>query len=342
MTISDITATLYSEIVDKVGEQAADIAVKTLMLILKDYDITKKITTLTTDRSDKNQKMFQMFFITKKTEGCTNETLTYYSTILRKFFNTVQKDPEFIVADDIRVYLAMQAIEKNVSKCTQNNELHVLKSFYKWAFAEGYVTKMPTLNVKSIKQEKRIKEPFSETEIEKMRRYLIDLPANTDREREAKSRDLAILDTLLSTGVRVSELVGMRCSQIRNDEITVFGKGEKERVVFLNAKALLSINTYLTLRKDDNDALFVASVGKRTCLAKGSVETLLRNLGKECNVPQVHPHRFRRTAATFALNRGMDIEQVAQMLGHAMIQTTTIYARSSKENLKASHRKYLT
>ena len=272
-----------------------------------------------------------MFFVSKKIEGCTNQTISYYSTILRKFFSEINMELDKITADQVRYYIAKLSLN-GLSKCSQDNELRVLKSFFKWAFGEGYISKIPTLNIKTIKQEKRIKKSFTELQIEQMRKVLNN---------KGSLRDIAIFETLNSTGVRVSELNRMNISDIQDDEITVFGKGEKERIVYLNTKSKLAIQDYLKSRNDNEEALFISSKSPYTRLSKGAIETMIRNLGKEAGVDKAHPHRFRRTSATFALNRGMPIEQVQQMLGHENISTTTIYARSEKENVKASHRKYV-
>lgn len=317
---------------DKLDDESIEISKETLRIFLADYDISVRSTELQIPDNDNKAKAVNMFFVAKKIEGCTNSTLKYYGVILRRFFSEIGTTFENISADDIRLYLARRSMRDKLSKCSQDNELRVLKSFFKWTFGEGYISSLPTVNIKTIKQEKRIKKPFTEIQIEKMRMLL---------QTKADLRNIAIFEVLNSTGVRVSELIGMDKSGINEDEITVFGKGEKERIVYLNAKARLAIVKYLESRKDSSDALFVSSRKPYSRLTKGAVETIIRNIGREAGVIGAHPHRFRRTSATMALNRGMPIEQVQQMLGHESINTTTIYARSEKENVKASHRKYV-
>lgn len=316
----------------KMGDENIEISKNTLRLLLADYDISSRCTSLQIPNEDIKAKAIQMFFVAKKIEGCTDKTLAYYNTILSKFFTEVQTDFQNISADDVRYYLAKMSVQNHLSKCSQDNELRVLKSFFKWAFGEGYISKIPTLNIKSIKQEKRIKKPFTEMQLEQMRHHLTH---------SGSLRNVAIFETLNSTGVRVSELIGMNRDDLRDDEITVFGKGEKERIVYLNTKAKLAIKEYLSSRTDSNNALFVSSRQPITRLTIGSVESIIREIGEALGIPKAHPHRFRRTSATLALNRGMPIEQVQQMLGHESINTTTIYARSEKENVKSSHRKYV-
>ncbi len=312
-----------------------------LMILLENFDITEKTTAIVTQDSDIKTRALQMFFVSKKMEGCTDNTIQYYGLILRQFFKSVNTRFEDISADDIRIYIARLAIESKLSKTTQDNQLRVLKSFFKWCFGEGYIKQQPTINIKCIKQEKRIKKAFSETELEMLRQTAGQVAKNSFCEKLRSARDLAIIDTLFSTGVRVSELANMKISDISGDEIIVFGKGEKERVVYLNARAKLSIQQYLEIRTDSNKALFISVHKPFNQLEKASIEVIVRKIGEKCGVENVHPHRFRRSAATLALNRGMPIEQVSKMLGHENIETTTIYARSSDENVKASHKKYV-
>lgn len=296
---------------------------------LSKYDIRRKATEIVAVNDDTRSKCYRMFLVSKKIEGCTDKTILYYRGVLNRFYSEIQKNISDITSDDIRIYIANASIVRKISKVSQTNELRVLKSFFKWATAEEYIVKDPTVNVKLIKSEKRIKKPFTETEIEILRN-------------NAKSkRDLAIIDFLFSTGCRVSELVDVDISDISEDEVIVFGKGEKERYVYLNARAKLSVSEYISERTDNEKALFVNSKSPHNRLTQGAVRTIINNIARSCNIDNAHPHRFRRTCATIALNRGMPIEQVSQMLGHATLNTTTIYARSEKENVKQSHKKYV-
>lgn len=299
-----------------------------IRIVLNDYNISPKCAEIVLANDDKRQKAIQMFIVTKKVEGCTENTIRYYMGTLRRFFNEINQRLEEITADQIRYYIAVRSTRDKLSKTSQDNELRVLKSFFKWCSGEEYIGRNPTENIKAVKKEKRIKKPFSETELELI------------REKAGNKRDRAIVEVLYSTGVRVSELCGMDINDIANDEIIVFGKGEKERTVYLNARAKIAVSEYLKTRTDNDSALFI---GKRTKerLKKGGIERMIRELGKSAGVPNCHPHRFRRTAGTIALNRGMPLEQVQQMLGHEDIATTTIYARSEEANVKASHGKYV-
>lgn len=313
------------EIINKISING-DFSEDRLRIVLNDYDIAKKSTELTVADDDRRAKAIQMFIVTKKVEGCTERTIQYYIGTLRRFFNEMNCRLDEIGADQIRYYFAVRSIRDKLSKTSQDNELRVLKSFFKWCAGEDYIQKNPTGNVNAIKKEKRIKKPFSETELE-----LIRSSAKT-------IRDKAIIEVLYSTGVRVSELCMMNRQDINNDEMVVFGKGEKERVVYLNARARIALKEYIDSRTDNNEALFLGERTKER-LMQGGVELMIRKTGKRAGISKCHPHRFRRTTATMALNRGMPIEQVQKMLGHEDIETTTIYAKSEEENVKASHRK---
>lgn len=315
------------EIVNRIS-MLGDISDSRIRIILNDYDISPKRTEIVLANDDKRQKAIQMFIVTKKVEGCTENTIHYYMGTLRRFFGEINQRIEEITADQIRYYLAIRSTRDKLSKTSQDNELRILKSFFKWCSGEEYIEKNPTENIKAVKKEKRIKRPFSETELELI------------REKAKNKRDRAIVEVLYSTGVRVSELCGMNVSDISNDEIVVFGKGEKERTVYLNARAKIAISEYLKTRTDNENALFLGKRSKKR-LCKGGVETMIRELGESAGVSNCHPHRFRRTAGTIALNRGMPLEQVQQMLGHEDIKTTTIYARSEEKIVKASHGKYV-
>ncbi|MCH5207564.1 MAG: tyrosine-type recombinase/integrase [Oscillospiraceae bacterium] len=316
------------ELIRKIIMSCGAVNENALRIIMNEYEISHKSTELAIPE-DGRQKAVQMFIVTKKVEGCSDKTIAYYIGVLKRFFTEINSNIDKITADQVRYYIAIRSERDKLSKVSQDNELRVLKSFFSWCSAEDYITKNPTTNIKAIKQEKRIKKPFSEVELERLRKAA-----------ESK-RDIAILETLYSTGCRASELCGMNRSEVDGDEIIVFGKGGKERICYLNAKARLALSDYLSERSDDNPALFVNAQKPFNRLSRSSIEKIVREIGQQAGVENCHPHRFRRTAATIALNRGMPIDQVQQMLGHARIATTTIYAQSEAESVKASHRKFV-
>lgn len=302
-----------------------------LTLFLSKYYITEKQEekALALSTEEENVKIVKQFILSKKVEGCSQNTLRNYWSEIGKFFTRVQRHYSKITANDIRAYIAMMTIERNWSLSYQDTTLRYIKSLFGWLTAEGYISHNPTLKIKKIRSEKQVKKAFSEEEIEIIRRAVDN------------SRDLALVDTMLSTGCRVGEIVGMNIEQLNDDEIIVTGKGNKQRVVYLNATARVSIKKYLETRADDNPALFVSLNKPYNRLEVSGVETTIRALGKKSGVQECHPHKFRRTAATKALRRGMSIEQVQKMLGHANIETTLIYARSDVEDIKHAHKKVM-
>lgn len=299
-------------------------------IVLDDYNLTKSSNEIILYQETIEEKSFKMFFIAKHTEGLSDKSLKYYKERLMCIFKSIGKPFLSINTDDIRMYFAKRGMVDKIAKTTMNNERRVLSSFFSWLASEEYILKNPMLRIGSIKEEKRIKKPFSEEEIE-----LLRMAINC-------TRGKAMLEFLYSTGVRVSEMVALNIKDIDFEKgcCVVFGKGGKERYVYLNTKAKMALKDYLDSRKDNENALFINQNKKRLLI--GGVAFWLRNLAKSSNVEKVHPHRFRRTAATTALNRGMPMEQVQIMLGHAKIETTTIYAQSSNENVKQSHKKYLS
>ncbi|MSA02933.1 tyrosine-type recombinase/integrase [Lactonifactor sp. BIOML-A3] len=299
-----------------------------LFATIDNYEIHEKCRELMNIQTDNSLNVMRMFLVSKKVEGCTQKTIDCYKNELYRFVQYTNKDVIEVTTNDIRLYIAKRAAE-GLCKVSQDNALRILRSFFSWCLAEEYTEKNPTLRIKKIKTEQKIKKPFSEIEIEHLRNG-----AKT-------KRDKAIIDVLLSTGMRIAELVALDRKDVDGDQIIVYGKGEKERYVYLNAKAIVSLEEYLKIRSDNNSPLFVTSRKPFTRLEKSGIETRIRELGKSLGIEKAHPHRFRRTAATMALNRGMPIEQVQKMLGHNNIETTLIYAQAAQENVKANHKKYV-
>lgn len=295
------------------------------LLDIKNTEIQERNETL-------NEEALRMFFVAKSVQGCTKRTLVHYRTSLLAFFRFLSDKPvDQITTNDIRYYFAVKK-ERDGNKDTEiNNKRRVLSSFFGWCFEEEYIKKNPMVKIKKIHTEKRIKKPFKDTELERLR-----------YEAAKDVRMTALLEVLLSTGCRISEVSGMNRKDLDGDEIIVYGKGKKERTVYLNAKARLSLERYLATRTDSNEPMFVSEDRPHSRWLVSGMGADIRKLGRICGVTDTHPHRFRRTAATMALNRGMPIEQVQLMLGHESIETTTIYAVSAQEAVKASHKKYVT
>lgn len=296
------------------------------------YSVTRiKETELIVRDETFNEQAIRMFMVAKSVQGCTKRTLQYYKNVLSQFITFMNDKPvNQITANDIRYFFAVKK-ERDGNKDSEiNNKRRVLSSFFGWLYEEEYILKNPMNKIKQIRVEKRIKKPFKDVDLEKLRYAAAD-----------NIRLTALLEVLLSTGCRISEVSGMNRDDLDGDEIIVYGKGKKERTVYLNAKARLALERYLATRNDSNKPMFVSMDKPHGRLLVSQMGKEIRELGKACGVNDTHPHRFRRTAATMALNRGMPIEQVQLMLGHESIETTTIYAISAQESVKANHKKYV-
>jgi site-specific recombinase XerD len=300
-----------------------------LTIILNSYDVTSRCTEVAVVDENDITKYIKLFLISKRVSGRTERTIKQYKGELTKFFGEVQKSPLDITSDDIKLFLATKEVRDGASKVYQQNMLRVISSFYTWMLKEEYILKNPMNKVDDIKIAKIKKHAFTELEIEVLRNKITDV------------RDRAILEILLSTWCRVSEVEGMNRTDIDGDKLEVLGKGQKTRIVYLNAKAKVAINEYLKSREDDNEAIFVSKDKPHDRLKKSQIEALMRRYGRECGIEKCHPHRFRRTGATFALRRGMPIEQVSKILGHESIETTQIYLDISEQELAQAHRKYV-
>ena len=272
------------------------------------------------------------FLIRKRVEGHSEKTISQYSLHLRRMLQYINKPVKEITEADLFSYIAMYKKKRGVSGVYLNNIRLVCSSFFSWLNNKGYIRKNPAAGLDPIKVEKRIKKPLSDTELEMLRRKC------------TLERDIALIECLYSTGVRVSELVALNRQDIDFDNMraVVYGKGAKERETYLTAAACMHLKEYLDSRSDSNDALFVGLKAPHERLTVSGVEEVLRKLGKNTGIVKVHPHRFRRTMATNILNKGMPIEEVKEILGHVKLDTTMIYCQISKENVRHHHRKYMS
>ena len=271
------------------------------------------------------------FIAAKRIEGCSEKTLTYYRKTIESMTAAVGKPVQRITTDDIRQYLTTYQMQRKSSKVTIDNIRRILAAFYSWLEDEDYIVKSPVRRIHKVKTAKVIKDTYTDESLELMRDNCDSL------------RDLAIIDLLASSGMRVGEMVLLNREDINlNDrECVVFGKGNKERLVYFDARTKIHLQNYLDSRTDGNPALFVALRAPYNRLQIGGVELRLRQLGKRLSIPKVHPHKFRRTLATSAIDKGMPIEQVQQLLGHQKIDTTMHYAMVKQQNVKLAHRKYI-
>ena len=277
-----------------------------------------------------NIDALNMFISAKRIEGCSERSLRYYMAVLKAMFKTVTKNYLVIDTEDIRNYLSRYRESNNISKITIDNVRRVVSTFFTWLESEDYITKSPTRRIHKVRTGKTVKDTYSDEMLERIRN-------------EAKTiRDRAIIDFMFSTGVRVGELINLNKDEINFEckECVVLGKGNKQRKVYFDAKTKMEIIEYLNTRNDDNNALFVSLNYPYNRLQISGVEIMLRKIGQKVHCI-VHPHKFRRTLATKAIDKGMPIEQVQKMLGHQKIDTTLEYAMVDENNVKISHRKYL-
>ena len=272
-----------------------------------------------------------LFLDAKKIEGCSERTLQYYQVTIEKLIEWTDTPIRKITTEEIRRYLVEYQQINNCSKVTVDNVRRNISSFFSWLEEEDYILKSPMRRIHKIKTKQQVKETISDEEIERL------------RDNCKCVRDLAIIDLLYSTGIRVGELVNLNVSDVDFEarECIVFGKGDKERRVYFDAKAKLHLQDYLQSRTDNDPALFVTLDAPYTRLKISGVEIRLRELGRSLKLEKIHPHKFRRTMATRAIDKGMPIEQVQKILGHSQIDTTMQYAIVNQNNVKNSHQKYI-
>ena len=280
---------------------------------------------------DNSLELLSRFIAAKRVEGCSEKTLKYYQATINTMVTTVGKSVCHILTEDLRAYLTDYQDKNQSSRVTIDNIRRILSSFFSWLEDEDYILKSPVRRIHKVKTASNIKETYSDEELEKMRDNCTAL------------RDLAMIDMLASTGMRVGEMVLLNRDDINfaERECIVFGKGEKERIVYFDARTKIHLRAYLNSRLDDNPALFVTLRAPHNRIQIGGIESRLREMGKRLNIQKVHPHKFRRTLATMAIDRGMPIEQLQQLLGHQRIDTTLQYAMVKQTNVKTAHRKYI-
>lgn len=278
-----------------------------------------------------NADYLQMFLDAKKIEGCSDRTLQYYRVTVERLLQSITTPIRKISTEEIRGYLSGYQQINRCSKVTVDNIRRNISSFFSWLEEEDYILKSPMRRIHKIKTKQQVKEIISDEAIEQLRDHCTCI------------RDLAMIDLLYSTGIRVGELVNLNIADVNFDarECVVFGKGDKERRVYFDAKAKLHLQNYLNSRSDSNPALFVTLDAPYDRLKISGVEVRLRKLGRSVNLLKIHPHKFRRTMATRAIDKGMPIEQVQKILGHSQIDTTMQYAMVNQTNVKTSHQKFI-
>ena len=294
---------------------------------LSDYEVVEN----EQNNEPVEQNLVDLFLSAKRIEGCPEKSLKYYQSTITALIDTVGKGVKYIETEDIRSYLTDYQSRKQSSKVTIDNIRRILSSFFSWLEDEDYILKSPVRRIHKVKTGTNIKETYTDEALELMRDNCTEL------------RDLAIIDMLASTGMRVGEMVLLNREDIdfNERECVVFGKGDKERIVYFDARTKIHLQNYLNSREDDNPALFVSLQKPYNRLKISGIEVRLRQYGKRLGIPKVHPHKFRRTLATMAIDKGMPIEQLQQLLGHRRIDTTLQYAMVKQSNVKIAHRKYI-
>ena len=300
---------------------------KVLDYTFRDINVSSK----NNEECSGNSELIDIFLSAKRVEGCSDKSMHYYRSTLNNAIRKIGKNIRHITTDDLRSYLNDYQLTSGATKVTVDNIRRILSSFFSWLEDEDYIVKSPVRRIHKVKVGKTVKETYSDEALEQMRDHCEGIC------------DLALIDLLASTGMRVGELVKLNRNDIdfENRECIVTGKGDKQRRVYFDARTKIHLQRYLAGRIDDNPALFVSLLAPYERLQISGVEIRLRRLGRELNIPKVHPHKFRRTLATMAIDKGMPIEQVQHLLGHQSLDTTLQYAMVNQTNVKMSHRKFI-
>lgn len=323
---------IISDVVQKMLPHLDNAQLKELQKVLEYTLFGCKITKQEEkETANDNSKLVDDFVAAKRIEGCSEKTLKYYRTTIEAMATSIDKNFRHIQTENLRSYLTDYQSKNQSSRVTIDNIRRILSSFFSWLEDEDYILKSPVRRIHKVKTAINIKETYTDEELEKMRDNCTEL------------RDLAIIDMLASTGMRIGEMVLLNKADINFNEreCVVFGKGDKERIVYFDARAKIHLQNYIDSRIDDNPALFVTLRSPHDRIKIGGIETRLREVGKVLEIEKVHPHKFRRTLATMAIDKGMPIEQLQQLLGHKRIDTTLQYAMVKQSNVKQAHRKYI-
>ena len=296
--------------------------------VLFHYEVSQK--SGMTEDGDQDE-LVKKFLAAKRIEGCSEKTLKYYQTTIETMFKEIPKGARHIQTEDLRSYLTEYQSKNGSSRVTIDNIRRILSSFFSWLEDENYILKSPVRRIHKVKTAISVKETYTDEELETMRDNCSEL------------RDLAMIDMLASTGMRVGEMVLLNKADINFNEreCVVFGKGDKERMVYFDARTKIHLQNYLKSRTDDNPALFVTLRSPHKRITIGGIEARLRKMGQILDIHKVHPHKFRRTLATMAIDKGMPIEQLQRLLGHQRIDTTLQYAMVKQSNVKMAHKKYI-
>jgi len=322
---------MIRQLIEKIEQKMSAHLDETQKNILHNTLVQCMIEETAAESANDTQSYLKIFLAAKRVEGCSEKTIRYYDSTIRNVLTAIGKDVKSVTTDDLRVYLDEYQKRSNASKVTIDNIRRILSSFFAWLEDENYITKSPVRRIHKVKTCKTVKETYSDEALELMRDHCDGI------------RDLAIIDMLASTGIRVGELVKLNRGDVdfENRECIVLGKGNKQRRVYFDARTKIHLQNYLRSRTDGNEALFVSLQQPYNRLLISGVEIRLRELGRKLDLSKVHPHKFRRTLATMAIDKGMPIEQVQQLLGHQSVDTTLQYAMVNQNNVKLSHHRFI-
>ena len=322
---------LITDIVQQMLPYLDNSQTKKLQQVLEHALFQYEIIEAVAPSNDDSENLVNIFIAAKRIEGCSEKTLKYYQTTIDAMINAINKSVRHIQTEDLRFYLTQYQKKNQSSRVTIDNIRRILSSFFAWLEDEDHILKSPVRRIHKVKTGTNIKETYNDEELEKMRDNCTEL------------RDLAIIDMLASTGMRIGEMVLLNRIDIHfaERECVVFGKGDKERLVYFDARTKLHLQNYLDSRIDNNPALFVTIRAPYKRIQIGGIEVRLRKIGKMLGITKMHPHKFRRTLATMAIDKGMPIEQLQQLLGHKRIDTTLQYAMVKQSNVKIAHKKYI-
>lgn len=322
---------IIESIIQQMLQHLDNVQLQRLKSVLEHELFDCEIKTQIKSNEDDGNQLVDSFITAKRIEGCSEKTLKYYRTTIENMTEAVGKSVRRIQTEDLRTYLTNYQQKNNPSRVTIDNIRRILSSFFSWLEDEDYIIKSPVRRIHKVKTAINVKETYTDEDLEKMRDNCVEL------------RDLAIIDMLASTGMRIGEMVLLNKADIdfNERECVVFGKGDKERIVYFDARTKIHLQNYINSRTDENPALFVTLRSPFERIKIGGIETRLRGMGKELEIQKVHPHKFRRTLATMAIDKGMPIEQLQQLLGHKRIDTTLQYAMVKQSNVKQAHRKYI-
>lgn len=322
---------IKNEIVNKISEVLKSSQIEILEEVILNVLDSYLIKEIDIEVVEHNSEYITSFISAKKLEGCSDKSLKYYESTIVNTLNNINKNIRTITTNEIRNYLSQYQEKNKTSKVTIDNIRRILSSFFSWLEDEDYILKSPVRRIHKVKSPSIIKDTYTDEDLEKM------------RDNCEVMRDLALIDILTSTGMRVGELVLLNKEDINFNEMecVVFGKGSKERIVYFDARTKIHLQKYLEDRTDNNNALFVSMRSPFNRMSINGIEARIRNLGKKLNIGKVHPHKFRRTLATKAIDKGMPIEQLQKLLGHQKIDTTLQYAMVKQSNVKLAHKKYI-